>query len=230
MVEGRPHIPAELEREILVEAGHRCAIPTCRQIPVQIDHIRDWAKVREHRAENLIALCPNCHARKTRGEIDVKAMLRYKAQLKELVRAGLQMQGDVSGGIDKGAEPIPVKRILILEDDPTTLRMIEHILIGDGYQTFGYENGQEALGHLEIIMPNLIITDMMMPELNGEAFCREVRANDRFRKVPILVITARDTSADKYAMFNTGAEDFIAKPFDSLELLYRVRAFLRLVS
>jgi hypothetical protein len=79
--ENRPAIPRELRRRVLVEAGHRCAIPTCRNIPVEINHISEWATVKEHTFDNLIALCPNCHARYTKGEIDRKAMLMYKLNL-----------------------------------------------------------------------------------------------------------------------------------------------------
>ena len=61
--EERPPIPAELRRRVFVEAGHRCAIPTCRHIDIVIHHIIPWAKVNEHVYENLIALCPNCHSR-----------------------------------------------------------------------------------------------------------------------------------------------------------------------
>jgi HNH endonuclease len=68
---------------VLIEAGHRCAIPTCRAYPVVIDHIDDWARVREHRFENLIALCPTCHARKGNGrdKIDRPSLKIYKANL-----------------------------------------------------------------------------------------------------------------------------------------------------
>lgn len=83
MPEGRPAIPAELRRRVLVEAGHRCAIPTCRRHPVDIEHIDDWSTVREHRFENLIALCPTCHRRKGSGpdQIDRKALRQYKTNL-----------------------------------------------------------------------------------------------------------------------------------------------------
>ncbi|MCX5147211.1 HNH endonuclease [Streptomyces sp. NBC_00320] len=83
MPEGRPAIPAELRRRVLVEAGHRCAIPTCRRHPVDIEHIDDWATVREHRFENLIALCPTCHRRKGSGpdQIDRKSLRQYKTNL-----------------------------------------------------------------------------------------------------------------------------------------------------
>lgn len=75
-------IPRPLRRQVLVEAGHRCAIPTCRQTSgLEIHHIDDWAKVQEHEFENLICLCPVCHHRATVGEIDRLAMLQYKANL-----------------------------------------------------------------------------------------------------------------------------------------------------
>lgn len=78
----RPAIPRPLERDVLVEAGHRCAIPTCKQTPVEIAHIIPWEIVREHAFDNLIALCPNCHDRyDKKQEIDRKSMLQYKANL-----------------------------------------------------------------------------------------------------------------------------------------------------
>ncbi|BDM74943.1 hypothetical protein HEK616_84300 (plasmid) [Streptomyces nigrescens] len=81
MAQDRPDIPMALKRQVLVEAGHRCAIPTCRQTPVELAHITPWAKVQEHTFENLIALCPTCHTRFDRGEIDRRAMLQYKSNL-----------------------------------------------------------------------------------------------------------------------------------------------------
>ncbi|MGI5201642.1 HNH endonuclease [Spirillospora sp. CA-108201] len=86
MPENRPHIPAELERALFHEAGHRCAIPTCRQYePLTVEHIEDWAKVEEHKFENLIVLCYNCHMRKkskpSPRHLDRKALRQYKANL-----------------------------------------------------------------------------------------------------------------------------------------------------
>jgi hypothetical protein len=66
---------------VLIEAGHRCAIPTCRQIPVEIAHIVAWSKCKEHKIENFIALCPTCHTRFDRGEIDRQSMLVCKRNL-----------------------------------------------------------------------------------------------------------------------------------------------------
>src|SRR5438034_777255 len=77
----RPPIPAELERAVLIECGHRCAIPTCRQVPVELAHIIPWSKCKAHSFDNLIALCPTCHTRYDKGEIDRKSMQIYKLNL-----------------------------------------------------------------------------------------------------------------------------------------------------
>jgi hypothetical protein len=78
----RPEIPEDLKRKVLIEAGHRCAIPTCKEIPVDIHHIIPWEKCREHLFDNLIALCCKCHARLHRyKDIDQKSMQIYKANL-----------------------------------------------------------------------------------------------------------------------------------------------------
>lgn len=78
----RPAIPSELRRRVLVEAGHRCAIATCRHIEVDVHHIVPWETCRAHEYQNLIALCPNCHRRADRGEIDRKSLHIYKASLR----------------------------------------------------------------------------------------------------------------------------------------------------
>ncbi len=80
--ERRPPIPADVKRRVLVEAGHRCAIPTCRYIEVELHHIIPWAKCKAHNYDNLIALCANCHRRADRGEIDRKALRLYKLNLR----------------------------------------------------------------------------------------------------------------------------------------------------
>lgn len=78
----RPAIPRAIDRAVRVEAGHRCAIPTCRATSgLQIHHIEDWAKIREHSFENLILVCAVCHSRITGGEIDRQSVLAYKANL-----------------------------------------------------------------------------------------------------------------------------------------------------
>jgi hypothetical protein len=80
-METRPPVPKELERQLLVESGHRCAIPTCRQVPVELAHINPWSQCQEHKFENMICLCPTCHARHHQGAIDRKSLRIYKHNL-----------------------------------------------------------------------------------------------------------------------------------------------------
>jgi len=78
----RPGIPKDLERQVKIEAGHRCAIPTCRHPRVEIAHIIPWTEVKEHKFENLIALCPNCHNLYDKDKkIDRKSLKIYKSNL-----------------------------------------------------------------------------------------------------------------------------------------------------
>jgi hypothetical protein len=79
--ETRPAIPLDLKRMVLIESGHRCAIPTCKHPTTEIAHIIPWSKCKEHTFGNLIALCPNCHTRFDANQIDRKAMQTYKANL-----------------------------------------------------------------------------------------------------------------------------------------------------
>jgi hypothetical protein len=91
----RPQIPADIRRRVLVEAGHRCAIPTCRYIEIDIHHIIPWANCHSHEYDNLIALCPNCHRRADRGEIDRKALRLYKVNLRFVHDKYSQLEMDV---------------------------------------------------------------------------------------------------------------------------------------
>ncbi|WP_370277569.1 HNH endonuclease [Pontibacterium sp.] len=86
----RPAIPAEIKRAVLVEAGHRCAIPRCGETELDIHHIVPWETCQKHEYSNLIALCPVCHRRAHKGEIDRKALLQYKAALIATDSPGLQ--------------------------------------------------------------------------------------------------------------------------------------------
>ena len=93
--ETRPPVPTETRRRVLVEAGHRCAIPTCRHIEIDVHHIIPWTICREHKYENLIALCPNCHRRADRGDIDRKSLRLYKANLRFIHDKFSQLEFDV---------------------------------------------------------------------------------------------------------------------------------------
>jgi hypothetical protein len=91
----RPPIPAEIRRRVLVEAGHRCAIPTCRYIETEVHHIVPWAQCNSHKYDNLIALCANCHGRADAGKIDRKSLRLYKLNLRFAHDKYSQLEMDV---------------------------------------------------------------------------------------------------------------------------------------
>jgi hypothetical protein len=94
-MDDRPPIPADIRRRVLVEAGHRCAIPTCRYIEVDVHHVIPWAQCQAHEYDNLLALCPNCHRRADRGEIDRKSLRLYKLNLRFIHDKYSQLEIDV---------------------------------------------------------------------------------------------------------------------------------------
>jgi len=94
-MDDRPPIPADIRRRVLVEAGHRCAIPTCRYIEVDVHHIIPWAQCQAHEYDNLIALCPNCHRRADHGEIDRKSLRLYKLNLRFVHDKYSQVEMDI---------------------------------------------------------------------------------------------------------------------------------------
>lgn len=116
--ERRPAIPADIKRRVLVEAGHRCAIPTCRYIEIELHHIVPWAQCKSHEYDNLIALCANCHRRADRGEIDRKSLRLYKLNLRFAHDKFSQLELDLlfdaaSLPNDQGIQWIPVMLPLI---------------------------------------------------------------------------------------------------------------------
>ena len=124
----RPPIPTELEREVLLEAGHRCAIHTCRQAPIVVAHIVPWAKCKEHAFDNLIALCPNCHSRFDKGDIDRKSMYAYKHRL--LLYTGRFTQFELRVLVNMKSKK--TDEVWILDD----LELLLAGLLDSGYLTF----------------------------------------------------------------------------------------------
>jgi DNA-binding response OmpR family regulator len=117
-----------------------------------------------------------------------------------------------------------VTTILIVEDDPTVRETLALNLRGEGYTVEVAEDGEAGLAKARALKPDLLVLDVMLPLLDGLTVCRAVR---RESQVPIILLTARGTETDKIIGLETGADDYIVKPFSLGEFLARVRAALR---
>ena len=115
-------------------------------------------------------------------------------------------------------------RILIVDDDPPSVKMIGFLLREEGYTVLTANSGPEALGLLNEEMPDLVILDVMMPGMDGLEVCRRIR---RSTDLPIIFLSARGETSDRVAGLDVGADDYLPKPFEPSELLARVRAVMR---
>lgn len=116
------------------------------------------------------------------------------------------------------------KKILIVDDDPKIVELIEIYLSNEGYTIFKAYDGEEALTSVEENGIDLMILDVMMPKLDGLEVCKQVR---RTSQIPILMLSAKAEDMDKIIGIMTGADDYLVKPFNPLELTVRVKALLR---
>jgi adenylate cyclase len=119
-------------------------------------------------------------------------------------------------------------KILIVDDEPFNLDVLEQELADYDYVIDRAGDGVEALEKTASFNPDLILLDYMMPKMNGIEVVKHLRANERHRGIPVILLTAKATQEDKVKGLDAGADDYVTKPFDSVELLARVRAMLRL--
>jgi DNA-binding response OmpR family regulator len=117
--------------------------------------------------------------------------------------------------------------VLIVEDEETLLRNLEARLRDDGYQVFTAADGEEAMERIRAAPPDLVVLDIMLPRLDGLSVCRILRKDSALAHLPIIMLTARGTEVDRIVGLESGADDYIVKPFSLGEFLARVRAVLR---
>jgi DNA-binding response OmpR family regulator len=118
-----------------------------------------------------------------------------------------------------------VTKLLVVEDDPAILRGLADNLRYEGYEVFTALDGETGYQLLRKEKPDLVVLDLMLPRMSGLEFCRKLRAEGS--EVPVLMLTARSEEADRIAGFDTGADDYVTKPFSLRELTSRIRAILR---
>src|SRR5512141_1981841 len=116
------------------------------------------------------------------------------------------------------------RTILVVDDEPTLRETLVDALEADGFRVVSAADGREALARFRADHPDLVLLDLMLPELSGVEVCRILRAESQ---VPIIMLTARDGEVDKVVGLELGADDYVTKPFSLRELTARIRAILR---
>jgi phosphate regulon transcriptional regulator PhoB len=117
--------------------------------------------------------------------------------------------------------------VLIVEDEPDIRNLIVHHLAGDGFRCRTAATGAEALTRVRAAVPDLVVLDLMLPEMSGLEVCRRLRGDPATAAVPIIMLTAKADEVDRIVGLELGADDYVAKPFSPKELVARVRAVLR---
>jgi two-component system phosphate regulon response regulator PhoB len=117
--------------------------------------------------------------------------------------------------------------VLVVDDEADLRELISLTLSQAGYEVRTASGGREALESIRRQVPDLVVLDLMLPDLSGTEVCREVRRDPRLRGLPILMLTARSEEVDRVVGFELGADDYVTKPFSPRELTLRVNAILR---
>ncbi|PSN77023.1 diguanylate cyclase response regulator, partial [filamentous cyanobacterium CCP4] len=121
--------------------------------------------------------------------------------------------------VDQGERP---KEILVVDDTPNNLRLLLQALSSEGYLVCCARSAALALSRVERALPDMVLLDIRMPQMNGYELCQWLKANDRTREIPVIFLSVLDDVEDKVRAFGLGAVDYIAKPFDIEEVLARV--------
>src|SRR5215470_18643613 len=120
-----------------------------------------------------------------------------------------------------------MERVLIVDDDPDIQRLVTYNLSQAGFQVTTASSGRTALETVQEHPPDLIILDIMMPDIDGMEVCRTLRQRENSRRIPIIMLTARGEEIDRVIGFELGADDYVSKPFSPRELVLRVKSILR---
>jgi two-component system, OmpR family, phosphate regulon response regulator PhoB len=120
-----------------------------------------------------------------------------------------------------------MERVLIVDDDPDIQRLVSYNLTQAGFQVTTAATGRTAIEAVQKQSPDLIILDVMLPDIDGLEVCRTLRQRDHSRRIPIIMLTARTEEIDRVVGFELGADDYVMKPFSPRELVLRVKSIFR---
>ena len=119
------------------------------------------------------------------------------------------------------------RKILVVDDEPDVTDLVVYHLKTKGFQVEALNNATASISRVRSFLPDLIILDIMMPELTGIQICRILRADPKLAKIPIIFLTAKSEPQDRIEGFESGADDYLAKPFSPKELVLRIESILR---
>jgi two-component system phosphate regulon response regulator PhoB len=122
---------------------------------------------------------------------------------------------------------VSVPTVLIVEDERDLLSLLDFNLRQAGFETLLAGTAEEALAHVRRAVPDLVVLDLMLPDLPGTEVCRRLKGSDRTRQVPVVMLTAKGEEVDRVVGFELGADDYVTKPFSVRELVLRLKAVLR---
>jgi two-component system phosphate regulon response regulator PhoB len=125
------------------------------------------------------------------------------------------------------APPTARLRILLIEDEREITDPLTYSLEREGYETIVAHEGAEGLRKAQTLLPDLIILDLMLPGVSGEEICRQLRAGEKTRDIPIIILSAKAEETDQVVGFSLGADDYVTKPFSMKVLLQRIKALQR---
>src|SRR5438132_4422210 len=139
------------------------------------------------------------------------------------------MGGIALAPVTSGPSPSAVARarILVIEDERALTDVLAYNLQREGYETVVAHDGQEGLRKAQTLLPDLILLDLMLPVLSGLEVCRELKAGERTRDIPIVMLTAKTEETDQVVGFSLGADDYVNKPFSVKVLMQRIKALQR---
>jgi DNA-binding response OmpR family regulator len=118
------------------------------------------------------------------------------------------------------------KKILLVDDEVDLVKTISFSLEAEGYKVLVSYNGEDALNQARKENPDLILLDIMLPKLDGYKVCRLLKFDERYKHIPILMLTAKTQEKDKMLGVETGANEYITKPFDMDQLMEKMKAYL----
>jgi phosphate regulon transcriptional regulator PhoB len=129
--------------------------------------------------------------------------------------------------LNKRQAAVKTERIVVIEDEPDILEVISYNLRREGYEVVSSMSGEDGLEKIEKVNPQLVVLDLMLPEIDGIELCRKLKADPLTQGVPIIMVTAKGEESDIVLGLGVGADDYVTKPFSPKELVARVKAVLR---